>query len=502
MMYISTRGNYPAITASQAIGLGMVPEGGLFVPQSLPILPPEVYTATGSYKEVARSVFELLLTDYTGTELQSCIDNAYNEETFDTPRVVDIVELGADRLIMELWHGPTAAFKDVALQIMPHLLSCAKKKTGNTLHTVILVATSGDTGKAALEGFKNAEGISIIVFYPHDGVSEIQQLQMTTTDGNNTSVVAVHGNFDDCQTGVKELFADAALRARLRSSGIEFSSANSINWGRLCPQIVYYFTAYGEAVRRGTIASGEPVDFCVPTGNFGNILAGYYARCMGLPVDKLICASNKNKVLADFFATGTYSRTREFFRTNAPSMDIIISSNLERFLFAMTGGDASRVTSWYDDLARTGTFSVDETTRRNIDEVILSGWIDETEILATIKQVHDEHGYILDTHTAVGVALAGQFTGRRRKTIVASTASPYKFSCDVLGALEASAPDDEFVCIDRLAALSGTPVHGALSGLRDRTVLHDRLIGTGAMRDTVLAIINEKIFPDRGKKAL
>lgn len=502
MMYISTRGNFPPVTASQAIGLGMVPQGGLFVPQSLPILPAESYTdsASASYKEIAKSVLELLLTDYTEAELHSCLESAYNASTFNTPRVVDMVSLGTEQQIMELWHGPTAAFKDVALQIMPHLLTCAKKKTGNALHTVILVATSGDTGKAALEGFKNAPGISIIVFYPNEGVSEIQQLQMTTTDGDNTTVVAVHGNFDDCQTAVKELFSDATLRVRLKSSGIEFSSANSINWGRLCPQIVYYFTAYGEAVRSGAVRSGEPVDFCVPTGNFGNILAGYYARCMGLPVDKLICASNKNRVLADFFATGTYSRNRDFFRTNAPSMDILISSNLERFLYAMTGGDAGRVTSWYEELAQTGSFTVDAATRRNIDEVILSGWVDEAEVLSTIKDIHTEHGYLLDTHTAVGVALNRRFSGRGKTTIIASTASPYKFSCDVLGALEESTPDDEFVCIDRLAALSKTPVHHALTGLRDRPILHDRLIDKQQMQDTVMEIINSTILPAlRGK---
>jgi threonine synthase len=492
MMYISTRGNYPPVTASQAIGLGMVPQGGLFVPRTLPELPVAAYIGNHRYHEVARSVFELLLTDFTSDELQFCIDHAYNSATFDTEHVVDMVELGPDRLVMELWHGPTAAFKDVALQIMPHLLSFAKKKIGNSLHTVILVATSGDTGKAALEGFKDAEGISIIVFYPHEGVSEIQKLQMTTTDGGNTTVVAVHGNFDDCQTGVKELFADALLRAKMRSSGIEFSSANSINWGRLCPQIVYYFTAYGNAVRRGMIAEGEKVDFCVPTGNFGNILAGYYARCMGLPVDKLICASNKNRVLADFFATGVYDRNREFYRTNAPSMDILISSNLERFLFAMTGGDSQRVAGWYGKLADTGSFTVDEVTKRNIDEVVLSGWIDEARVLSTIGRVYREHRYVLDTHTAVGVALSDQLSGRGRKTILAATASPYKFSGDVLGAMEETVPDDEFACIDRMAALSGVAVHGAVKGLRERPVLHHRCIAIGQMRETVLDIIAQR----------
>ncbi|MBN1309488.1 MAG: threonine synthase, partial [Chitinispirillaceae bacterium] len=341
MRYVSTRGNYPPVTASLAIGLGMVPEGGLFVPQSLPHLPVESFRDARSYRQVARTVMQPLLADFTAVELAQCVDLAYDSSNFDTASVVDMVDLDETRTFMELWHGPTAAFKDIALQVMPHLLSFSKKKNGTAHHTVILVATSGDTGKAALEGFKDAPGISIIVFYPHEGVSEIQKLQMVTTEGRNTAVVAVRGNFDDCQTEVKALFADPLLRAQLLEQGIEFSSANSINWGRLCPQIVYYFTAYADAVRRGRVATGEPVDFCVPTGNFGNLLAGYYARCMGLPVDKLICASNKNRVLPDFFSTGVYDRRREFYRTNSPSMDILISSNLERFLYAMTGGDTA-----------------------------------------------------------------------------------------------------------------------------------------------------------------
>lgn len=489
MMYLSTRGNHPPVTASQAISLGMVPQGGLFVPQSLPHLPAETYIDVTVYQQVARLVLELLLTDYAGDELAGCIDNAYAAASFDSPSVVPMVDLDDRRTLMELWHGPTAAFKDVALQIMPHLLACAKRKTGNTLHTVILVATSGDTGKAALEGFKNAPGISIIVFYPHKGVSDIQQLQMATTEGANTAVVAVRGNFDDCQTGVKELFADPFLRAQLRGSGIEFSSANSINWGRLCPQIVYYFTAYADAVRRGKVAQGEAIDFCVPTGNFGNILAGYYAQCMGLPIDKLICASNRNRVLADFFATGVYNRRREFYRTNAPSMDILISSNLERFLYGITGGDFVRVGAWYGELARTGSFTVDASTRNAIDEVILSGWIDEERVCATIDRVYRTCGYVLDTHTAVGVALSESFSDRGRYTVIASTASPFKFSCDVLGALRGGIVADEFDCIGKLAALSGQPVHYALQGLRDRPVLHRRVIDTHAMRETVLEII-------------
>ncbi len=490
MMYESTRGNYSKVTASQAISLGMVPAGGLFVPQSVPQLGVDSYINLSSYQETALPVLEKLLTDYSHQELSICISKAYDRETFDSSSVVPLFDLDEQRSVMELWHGPTAAFKDVALQIMPYLTDFAKRKCGNTMHTVILVATSGDTGKAALEGFKNAPGISIVVFYPHGGVSEIQRLQMATTEGNNTAVVAVRGNFDDCQSGVKELFADSLLRTELNKKGIELSSANSINWGRLCPQIVYYFTAYADAVRRGRIKKGEAVDFCIPTGNFGNILAGYYAKCMGLPIDKLICASNKNRVLADFFATGIYNRKREFYRTNAPSMDILVSSNLERFLYAVTGGNKGLVETWYRDLARNGSFTVDETTKKAIDEVILSGWIDEDQVCSTINRTYNTYGYLIDPHTAIGVALSEFFRKRGRYTIIASTASPFKFSRDVLGALDGRAvSDNEFDCIIKLSEMSGLPVHYALEGIRERPVLHNRVIDKDKMRETVLEII-------------
>jgi threonine synthase len=490
MMYESTRGNHPPVTASQAIGLGMVPQGGLFIPESYPVISAQSYTGGKSYHDIAQTVFTSLLTDYVSEEIHKCIDRAYNGSTFDVPSVVNLVELDPSRQIMELWHGPTAAFKDVALQIMPHLLSCAKRKTGNKMHTIILVATSGDTGKAALEGFKDADGISIVVFYPHEGVSEIQRLQMATTDGSNTAVVAVRGNFDDCQTGVKELFADPVLRLQMRGSGIEFSSANSINWGRLCPQIVYYFASYGTAVDREVIRQGEPVNFCVPTGNFGNILAGYYAKKMGLPVAKLVCASNKNRVLSDFFTSGTYDRNRAFFRTNSPSMDILISSNLERFLFDMCGRDAERVRKWYADLGEHGSFTVDDATRKAIDEIISAGWIDEKEVLATIRGVYNEKKYVLDTHTAVAVALSTSVVPNDCKTIIASTASPFKFSRDVLGAIDPeSDAGNEFESIRLLSERSGCSIHGALRDLDKRPVLHERVIGVDQMRETVRDII-------------
>jgi len=377
----------------------------------------------------------------------------------------------------------------MALQIMPHFLTAAKKKIGNTLHTVILVATSGDTGKAALEGFKDIDGISVIVFYPSGGVSEIQRLQMDTTDGNNTYVVSVKGNFDDCQTGVKHIFSDLALRDELKDQGIEFSSANSINWGRLCPQIVYYYQSYLMLVKSGKISYGDPIDFCVPTGNFGNILAGYYAKQMGLPIRKLICASNMNNVLADFFATGTYNRNRDFHKTVSPSMDILISSNLERFLFEISGHDAAAVNSWYDSLSKNGRFTVSPAIKAKMDAFITAGWVDEKAVLATIADTYRTKSVVIDTHTAVAVAVVNALGKSDVPVVIASTASPYKFSCDVLKGIKTDAGNDEFAAIREISSLSGKKVHRAVDGLRERKVKHDKVIAIDSMKKTVQEII-------------
>jgi threonine synthase len=487
MRYISTRKNHEAVSASQVIALGMVPEGGLFVPESVPRLDPAV-CQHGSYQAFAQQVLSLFLTDFSADDMTRCIGRAYNGSTFDTEKIVDLVPLDARRSIMELWHGPTAAFKDVALQIMPHFLTTAQKHIGDTSHTVILVATSGDTGKAALEGFKNCEGISIIVFYPHEGVSEIQKLQMATTDGANTYVVAVRGNFDQCQNGVKRLLGSKSLRERFGRHGIAFSSANSINWGRLCPQIVYYWTSYYTLAARKTITFGEPVNFCVPTGNFGNILAGYYAFRMGLPVGKLICASNKNKVLADFFESGRYDTNRTFYRTMSPSMDILISSNLERFLFEVTGHDAVSVDAWSRSLTDTGVFVVDAATREHLKRIITPGWVDEPEVTATIGKIFRQSGYVLDTHTAVAAALSERLPPDGRHTVIASTASPYKFSTHVLTGMTGE-KSDEFGAIGRIAALSKLPVHRALSMLRERPVVHTNVVDQDQMQDALLEIL-------------
>jgi threonine synthase len=488
MRYISTRDNQASVGSAAAIHLGMVPRGGLFVPERIPRVDPGDLSGL-DYRQTAHRVLSPLLTDFTKAELLRAVCGAYSPENFDVDSVVELIPLDAERSILELWHGPTAAFKDVALQIMPSFLSAAKRKVGESSHTVILVATSGDTGKAALEGFKDGEGLSIVVFYPHGGVSEIQRLQMATTEGSNVHVLAVRGNFDDCQTAVKGIFGDRALGEDLSRRGFAFSSANSINWGRLCPQIVYYYHAYLRLLEGGRISRGEPVDFCVPTGNFGNILAAWYARAMGLPVARLICASNRNRVLYDFFREGGYDRNREFHRTMSPSMDILISSNLERFLFEVTGHDAARIEGWYGSLARTGRFSVDPETRAAIDEVIAPGWVDEPRVLATIGETHASTGYVLDTHTAVAVAVSSDLPREGRQLVIDATASPYKFSRDVLRGLGEEEPGDELASIERLREATGLPVHRAVSGLRSKPVRHEGVIGVAEMRDAVAEIV-------------
>ena len=478
----------------------MVPAGGLFVPETVPGIS-QFPKPDDSYQSIAKRIISPFLTDFSASDLDRCIAEAYTPETFDTPNVVDLVPFDGSRSIMELWHGPTAAFKDVALQIMPHFLSVAKKNLGDTSHTVILVATSGDTGKAALEGFKNCDGISIIVFYPYQGVSKVQELQMSTTDGSNTHVVAVKGNFDDCQTGVKQLLGDAQLRAQVSKRGFEFSSANSINWGRLCPQIVYYWTSYLRLVKQGRIKQGDLIDFCVPTGNFGNILAGYYAMRMGLPAGRFICASNKNNVLTDFFATGTYDSRRTFHRTMSPSMDILISSNLERFLFEVTGQDAAAVSAWSRSLSETGRFSVDDATKTSMQGTICAAWVDEQEVIATIGNSYKKTGYVLDTHTAVAIAASGR-CATNRHLVIASTASPYKFSPDVLFGMTGESTQNEFQSVNRIAGLSRMPVHRALAGLETRPVLHSRVIDLDHMRRTLDELLDEMAGTSVTKKGV
>lgn len=496
-MYISTRNNYDKVSAAQAIKLGMVPAGGLFVPEQIPVFSPsEILALQGStYQEVAEKIFALFLEDYSLAEIRACVEKAYNEGNFTHPQIAPLFKLNDRTFILELWHGPTAAFKDMALQIMPHFLSLAVKKVQAGKEIVILVATSGDTGKAALEGFKNVPGIKIIVFYPHQGVSRVQELQMNTTDGGNAYVVAVRGNFDDCQNAVKNIFADGEFKSLLSEHDYELSSANSINWGRLLPQIVYYFYAYLNLLQQGEIKTGEKINFVVPTGNFGNILAGWYAYQMGLPVNKFVCASNENKVLTDFFNTGIYDRNREFKQTNSPSMDILISSNLERFLFELTGHDGQRIKTWMEELNKTGRFQVDAETKKAMDEIMAAGFATERETLETIKEVFAVTGYTLDTHTAVAVKVYGDYrkkTGDMHKTVVDATASPFKFNASVLEAIkgqEAVNGKDEFEILEELGKISGMPLHPALKDLDKKPILHKRVCAKGEIKEVIREIL-------------
>lgn len=487
MKYAGTRGNFRRVEAAEAINFGMVPSGGLFVPESIPEIDIS-RLKNQSYQETAYAVLSHFLTDYTDEELRSCITRAYSTDSFDTPDIVNIVKLGKSNSILELWHGPTAAFKDMALQIMPHFLSTAKNKLGVNKETLILVATSGDTGKAALEGFKNINGISIVVYYPAGGVSEIQRLQMATTEGSNTYVYAVDGNFDDCQTGVKSLFGDEAFRWELAEKNIDLSSANSINWGRLCPQIVYYFYGYMKLVEQGDIVLGEEIDICVPTGNFGNILSAYYAERMGLPVGTLICASNRNRVLADFLKTGVYDRNRPFYKTTSPSMDILISSNLERFLYEITDHSSEMVCSWFADLSEKGAFRIEPDVKSRLDSIMTGVWLDDEDVFKTIEATYEDFGYVLDTHTAVGVG-AKSLVGGSRHTLIDSTASPYKFSPTVLEAICGERYEDEFETMERLETLTSVPVHRAVAGLREKPVRHSRKIGIGDMKRSIRDIL-------------
>ena len=486
-MYISTRDNFPAVLAAEAIKLGMVPTGGLFVPQDIPALTQDALNSLvgKTYQEVASKVLALYLDDYTSGEIAGCICNAYRGN-FAHAEITPLFRLTDSTYILELWHGPTAAFKDMALQLMPHLLSLALQKLKVTEEMVILVATSGDTGKAALEGFKDVPGLRIICFYPYKGVSLIQERQMVTTEGENTYVVGVEGNFDDCQNSVKALFADDAFRSFLAEKGFALSSANSINCGRLLPQIVYYVFAYLNLVKEGRIKLGEKINFVVPTGNFGNILAAWYAGKMGLPIHRLICASNENKVLTDFFRTGIYERNRPFKQTISPSMDILISSNLERFLFEMTGRDATLINAWMKDLQRKGRFAVGDAVQKVIREILWAGFATEEETKITIKEIYTKNGYTLDTHTAVGMKVYQQYlaeTDDKTVTVLDSTASPFKFTASVLQALTGlpstlegrEDETDEFALLKELSQKIGRPIHPALQDLEQKPILHQHV---------------------------
>ena len=486
LKYSSTRGKVASVASAEAIIQGLAADGGLFVPEEMPKADLDFIAGMRqlSYEERAARILGLFLTDYTSEELAGCIARAYGGGKFDDVRIAPVHML-KEFPVLELWHGPTSAFKDMALQLLPQLLQTALKKTGESAEILILVATSGDTGKAALEGFADVDQIKILVFYPTGGVSKIQNLQMCTQKGRNVAVVAVKGNFDDAQSGVKEIFSDKAFGEELLAKGVKLSSANSINWGRLVPQIVYYFSAYADLVAEGVIKAGEAIDFCVPTGNFGDILAGYYARRMGLPVAKLVCASNSNNVLTDFLQTGIYDKKRAFHKTISPSMDILISSNLERLLYHETE-DTAQVRDWMQQLAEAGRYEVGGDVLARLTEVFWAGWVDDAATKETIREVYEKERYVLDTHSAVAYRVAQAYkkaTGSARPLVVVSTASPYKFNESVLDALGiARAGLDEFAQLDKLASLNESPIPKGLASLKTAEILHTATCEKAAMR--------------------
>lgn len=467
VLYESTRGNISGQRASQAITLGMVPSGGLFVPSTFPALNWQDLQGL-TYRDVAQHVMTPYLPEFS-QDVLSDIVNVYTDGTFDGLNPAPLISVGSFG-VLELWQGPTAAFKDMALQVLPDLLKVSLNRLDLDTDVLILVATSGDTGKAALEGFKNREGMHIVVFYPEGGVSAVQERQMTTTEGMNTHVVAVKGNFDQCQAAVKRMFAMDTLKAQLQEKHLILSSANSINWGRLLPQIVYYYWAFLQAVEQGKVTPESNMNVVVPTGNFGNLLAAYYAKRMGLPIDRIISASNKNNVLVDFFATGVYQSQRAFFQTISPSMDILVSSNFERFLYEMSGRDAQKIQTWYDS-SNQGTFTVDPVTLKQCQDTVYAGWADEVETLETISQSYQAYQYVFDPHTAVAMKVYEDYlsaTNDQTFTVIASTASPFKFSSDVLTALEGEKQEslrDEWVALHDLSKLTGWKIPLGLQGL-------------------------------------
>lgn len=464
MQFFSTRDQSRKVTASEAIAQGLSQEGGLFVPESFPQV--DVQALCGlDYPTLAAEILKQYLTDYSPEFLTSATQQSYGSAFGGKAGAMAPVCPGTWAL--ELWHGPTCAFKDYALQLMPKLLVEAKRNLGRTEQTRILVATSGDTGKAALDGYHDVPGVDIAVFYPTGGTSEIQRLQMATQEGANVAVYAVQGNFDDAQTGVKKVFGDPAVAAALAEKGVRLSSANSINWGRLVPQIVYYFAAYGQLLRAGEISFGDHVDFCVPTGNFGDILAGYYAKRMGLPVGMLICASNENNVLTDFLSTGCYAARRTFYKTTSPSMDILVSSNLERLLYHITGSDTA-VAGWMQSLNETGSYTVDKDTLAAIQQSFGCGWASEAEVCQEIRARYEQDGYLCDTHTAVAFHVAAQKKRENVPMVVLSTASPFKFPRSVLEALGHTAPENDFEAMSALEAATGRTAPASLAALRTK----------------------------------
>ena len=495
MNYVSTRSEGIKVTGAQAIKQGLAPDGGLFMPDELPFISDSLLhkLCSCSYPRRAAEILSLYLGDeYSYDELLSYAEAAYSPSSFPGASPAPVAPLGQRIRVLELWHGPTAAFKDMALQIMPRLLSGALKKTGEDRQALILVATSGDTGKAALEGYRDVDGIKIAVYYPAHGVSRVQKLQMATQEGSNVFVQSVNGNFDDAQTGVKAIFSDPDMAEKLDKAGYFLSSANSINWGRLVPQIVYYISAYCDMIVSGDISFGEEINVCVPTGNFGNILAAYIAKEMGLPISRLVCASNRNNVLTDFISTGVYDKKREFFTTTSPSMDILISSNLERLLYIKGGHE--KTAKYMEELSTYGHYTADEAVIRSISRNFHGDWCSEEECAATIKEVYGKYNYLCDPHTAVGLYCGKRFLEHfdaNRRLLCVSTASPYKFAPAVLRALGGSVPENELESMEALSALTGTPVPEQLGAVTKKAVRFDpeNAIAPEKMPQTVLGFV-------------
>ena len=494
LLYKSTRDAEKTVTASQAILKGLADDGGLFVPVSIPKLPVSLGELKEmTYQEIAYTVMKEFLTDFTEEELKSCIAKAYDSK-FDTEEIAPLAKV-EDAYYLELFHGATIAFKDMALSILPHLLTTSAKKNQVKNEIVILTATSGDTGKAALAGFADVEGTKIIVFYPKNGVSRVQELQMVTQKGDNTSVVAIHGNFDNAQSGVKAMFENKELEKELNEAGYQFSSANSINIGRLVPQVVYYVYAYAKLLQNEEIAEDEEINVVVPTGNFGNILAAYYAKNMGIPIAKLICASNENKVLYDFFQTGTYDRNREFVLTTSPSMDSLISSNLERLIYKISGEDARKDTDLMTELKTKGSYAITGEMKANLAD-FAAGYATEEQVAKTIHDIYEDTGYVMDTHTAVAATVYKAYkedSKDDRKTVIASTASPYKFAGSVMSAIDPKYKgQDDFKLIEELQKVSGTELPNAIKEIMNAEIRHNTECDVDQMEQTVKNILGVK----------
>ncbi len=491
MKYISTRGGKDETTAAGAIKQGLAADGGLFMPDEIPSLSQEKIAELCklSYAERAANILSMYLTDYEYESLLADCKKAYAADRF-VGGAAPLHKLNDSTFVLELWHGPTSAFKDMALQIKPKLLSSALKITGEKRTAFILVATSGDTGKAALEGYRDVDGVKITVFYPVDGVSRVQKLQMATQLGDNVSVCAIEGNFDDAQTGVKKIFGSSEIADKLNENGVFLSSANSINWGRLAPQIVYYVSAYCDLINSGEIKCGDKINVTVPTGNFGNIFAAFIAKQMGLPINKLVCASNKNNILTDFLATGTYDRNRQFHTTMSPSMDILISSNLERLLYVMSGSE--NTASLMKQLNENGKYTVDAELKAKLDAHFTGLFCDEEGTSAEIKVTFENDGYLIDTHTAVGLNCARRYMAQNDdgiKMVVASTASPYKFAADVYKSITDERPSDELAALEELSKLTGTEIPYPLKDIDTRRIRFKKTIKKEAMPAEVFEVL-------------